>query len=569
MSKSFSDPGKIISPFVAKIRENPGMPLVIPVFIFFLAFIPRIIGLGTGFTTDENVWLIRAPSFINALLRGDFINTYLTYHPGVTTMWLSGIFMNFFLQPGMDFPQYLSVARFPVVLITSIGILLMYFLIKKLFHEYIALLASVLIALDPFYLAHSRFIHVDALVTTFMILSLLAFMVYLRWPMKTFFLIFTGIFLGLALLTKQPAECLIPFFFLVLLLRYLIMVYRDTPDLKKTFYGCFTLESIDGIVKPFFMILFTACVLFIMLWPVMWVAPVDTVHKLEVGLENVVENPHGRDGFFMGQVMTTDHYGFLFYFVVLLMKTTPFTLFFSLFCIIYVIFSLRNPKLSDSNLTIIYFLIFILLFYTLMTIGEKKIERYILPILPVLDILAAVGICACYRCIKGQFDGIRNQLSTGFFLTYKNHFFGMGVILLVIVQSLLIIPIAPYYLSYSNPIILGGPQHSQEYILIGWGEGNDLAAAYLNNKTGAEHLKVYVTYSGFNKYFKGTTTNNSATADYIVFYSSAVQRNFDQDLWNLYKNETPEKVIILNNIEYCWIYPTHLNESRENSKDTL
>jgi len=119
------------------------------------------------------------------------------------------------------------------------------------------------------------------------------------------------------------------------------------------------------------------------------------------------------------------------------------------------------------------------------------------------------------------------------------------------------VPIAPYYLSYSNPVVLGGPQHAPEYLLVGWGEGQDLAAAYLNNKTGAEHLKVFVQYSGFAQYFKGKTTNNTASADYIVFYSCAVQRHYNEDVWNRYRNKTPEKVIVLNNIEYCWIYPTH------------
>jgi hypothetical protein len=127
----------------------------------------------------------------------------------------------------------------------------------------------------------------------------------------------------------------------------------------------------------------------------------------------------------------------------------------------------------------------------------------------------------------------------------------------MVLQAALIVPIAPYYLSYSNPVVLGGPQHAPEYLLIGWGEGQDLAAAYLNNKTGAEHLKVFVQYSGFTQYFKGKTTNNVASADYIVFYSCAVQRHYNEDVWNLYRNETPEKVIVLNNIEYCWIYPTH------------
>jgi 4-amino-4-deoxy-L-arabinose transferase-like glycosyltransferase len=537
-------------------KNHPFITLIIPLIIFLLAFIPRITGLGTGLTTDENFWLQRAPSFINALIRGDFIHTYQSIHPGVMTMWFSGIFMKLFSQPGMDFPQFLSIARFPIALFTSLGILLMYFLLKELFDQHIAILASVLIALDPFYLAHSRVIHLDALVTTFMTLSLLTFMIYVRWPKKTFFLFFTGIFLGLALLTKQPAECLIPFFLLALIIVYLITLYQDTTyNLKKIITGCFSSDFFTRIVKPFVIILFFAGLLFVLLWPAMWVAPLDTVQKLGAGLENVVDNPHELNGFFMGQVTTTDNLGPWFYPVVILMKLTPLTLIFSVFCILFTLFSLRNSKFSEMNLTIILFVLFILFFYILMTISGKKFDRYILPVFPIIDIMAALGICFLTALIFERLDKIRNNLPRADIASFKNCCFGLVIILIIILQAALLIPITPYYLSYSNPVVFGGPQHAQEYILIGWGEGQDLAAAYLNNKTDAEHLKVFVQYAGFNKYFKGKTTNQSTSADYIVFYSCAVQRHFNENLWNQYKNKTAEKVIVLNNIEYCWIFP--------------
>jgi Dolichyl-phosphate-mannose-protein mannosyltransferase len=547
---------------ISEIRENckkhPFISIIIPFLIFLLALIPRIIDLGTGVTIDEKLWIGRALLFIHAISQGDFIHTYLAIHPGVTTMWLSGLFMATFSRPGMDFPQVLSIARFPIALFTSLGILLMYFLLKDLFHEKIAILASVLIALDPFYLAHSRFIHVDALLTTFMTLSLLAFLLYIRKPDRKFFLIISGGFLGLALLTKQPAECLIPFFIVSLIILYLINSYQGTHSLKKTVTGCFSADFFTRIIKPFFIILCVAGLLFVLLWPAMWVAPVSTVQHLLYGLENVVKEPHVINVYFLGQVVSTGNLGPLFYPVVALMKVTPLTLIFSVFCLVFVFCTFRNTKLSALNLTIVLFVLFILFFYVLMTIGDKKNEEYILPVFPVIDILAAIGICFCSSFITARLGKISKKLLVVDVEPWKNRFFGMAIILIIILQTALLVPIAPYFLSYSNPIVLGGPHYSQEYIPVGWGEGLDLAAAYLNNKTGAEHLRVFEQYPGFREYSKEILAGaHPDSADYIVFYIHNIQLNNNDYVWDLYKNKTPEKIIVINNIDYCWIYSTH------------
>jgi 4-amino-4-deoxy-L-arabinose transferase-like glycosyltransferase len=556
MQRDISTPGETISSALNKLRENPVMFCIIPAIIFLLAFIPRAVDLGTGLTVDETLWLRRAPEFIDALLKGNYSGTYIAIHPGVTVMWLSGVFMKLFLQPGMDFSQSLSVARFPVVLITSLGIVLMFFLLRDLVPEKTAILASVLIALDPFYLAHSRFIHVDALVTTFMALSLLSFLVWVRQPQKSVYLVMVGGFLGCALLTKQPAESLIPFFLLALVIRQIVISYNRIRNLKKTCADCFSTPFFRSILKPFLTILVIAGVVFVLFWPAMWVAPVNTLQNVGAGLEKVVENPHEGWGYFMGVVTTTDNYGPLFYPVVLVMKLTPVSLVFFLVGLLGLLYSFYKSKFSDENLTVIFLLLFIALFYLLMTISEKKMDRYLLPVFPYIDILAAMGICVCYSFISRRISRTITSKYKGIFT--KGRSYCVLVILVIILQAALIVPITPYYLSYSNPVVLGGPQHAPEYILVGWGEGMDLAAAYLNNKTDAEHLRVFEQYSGFQSYFKGSATRDVVKTDYIVFYSSMVQRHYNEDLWNLYRNETPEKVIVLNNIEYCWIYRTHL-----------
>ncbi|NIO70894.1 MAG: hypothetical protein GTN71_18130, partial [Anaerolineae bacterium] len=61
------------------------------------------------------------------------------------------------------------------------------------------------------YLALSRVIHHDALSTTFMALSLLSFMVYLRGHRPFLYLALSGLTAGLAFLSKSPSLFLVPF----------------------------------------------------------------------------------------------------------------------------------------------------------------------------------------------------------------------------------------------------------------------------------------------------------------------------------------------------------------------
>ena len=539
--------------FLYKIKITP-LSFLLILIIFFLAFIPRSFDLGTGLTYDEQYWLIRAPSFFNAVIHLDFVNTIKSGHPGVTTMWLSGIFMKLFSDQDMLFPHILTIARFPVALVTSLGILAMYFLLKELFSEKIALLGVIFIALDPFYIAHSRLIHLDALLTTFMVLSFLSLLVYLVRPEKAIYLFLAGIFLGLALLTKLPSFILIPIFILTLLIWYLINDHNINHNFKKIATDCS--KIVVRIFKPLFIVLSVAVFVFILLWPVMWVNPIYAEIRVAGCLFNVLTTPHFA-GFLLGAAEDTSSFGALFYPLEILIKITPLTFIFPLFCISILFYNICNKKFSKENLIIISLIFFIFIFTLVMTFAQKKFDRYLLPIFPLIDILAAVGVYYFYSIIAKRLDSIK---------VHKKTIFKIFLVFILVFQISLLLPIAPYYLSYSNPIMYGGPKNAPNITLIGWGEGNDLAAEYLNQKPNPENITVWAEYYGFEQYFKGktislplgtATKNNTATSDYLVFYVCAVQRHLDDDLWNTYKNQTPEKKITLNDIDYCWIYQTN------------
>jgi hypothetical protein len=124
----------------------------------------------------------------------------------------------------------------------------------------------------------------------------------------------------------------------------------------------------------------------------------------------------------------------------------------------------------------------------------------------------------------------------------------------------------PYYLSYYNPL-LGGSARAPEVMMIGWGEGLDQAARYLNDKPGAKRLKVLSWYpnGSFSYIFRGKTIRAAneweqtepllSSCDYVVTYAHQWQRGlpFPEMLADL-SQRTPEKVITLDGIEYAQIY---------------
>ena len=126
----------------------------------------------------------------------------------------------------------------------------------------------------------------------------------------------------------------------------------------------------------------------------------------------------------------------------------------------------------------------------------------------------------------------------------------------------------PYYLSYYNPLF-GGPQAAQRSMMIGWGEGLNEAAFYLNDKAGSNNLHVFSWYDNgpFSYFFNGKAGNipTQATmeadqiarvleADYAVIYIHQWQRLIPQPLLGQLSLLSPEKSIYINGLEYIRIY---------------
>jgi len=107
---------------------------------------------------------------------------------------------------------------------------------------------------------------------------------------------------------------------------------------------------------------------------------------------------------------------------------------------------------------------------------------------------------------------------------------------------------------------------------IGWGEGLDQAARYLNEKPDADRLHVASWYAPgcFSYLFRGSTygispqglrdddLQNALNADYVVLYTTQqMQRHAALPLLNALLAQEPEYVVQINDIEYARVYRTN------------
>jgi hypothetical protein len=192
-----------------------------------------------------------------------------------------------------------------------------------------------------------------------------------------------------------------------------------------------------------------------------------------------------------------------------------------------------------------------------MTLGLKKFDRYLLPVYLPLDLIAGMGwACLAYWA----------------FTLNETRAFKVGIYLalgtVIGAQFYFAVSSFPYYFSYYNPL-MGGSGKAPEVMQIGWGEGMDQAARYLNSKPNADQLDVYAWYSRgcFSYLFDGHTyyvaptfgereedMQNLLAADYAVIYIHQWQRNLPPVLLDYFRDKNPEKSIWIDGIEYARIY---------------
>jgi 4-amino-4-deoxy-L-arabinose transferase-like glycosyltransferase len=534
-------------------------PFLSSAVVVIVALLPRVLNLGRFVTFDEaNFWLKRSAAFLQALTSGDLAATAITLHPGVTTMWLGsiGILLHrALLAIGVlandTFAARLALAQLPVALAHTAGVLLGYWLLRRLMHPSIAFLGALLWATDPFVIGYSRILHVDALAGTFLTVSLLAACAYWHHQGGINLLAFSAVCASLAVLSKSPAAALLPIIAVVALASERAAPASTlTADTHAGRWAAVAmrLRRAAGPLLAWVAVFLLASML---LWPALLAAPARVADLLALGVSAEGAQPHQLGNFFLGQAYAEVDPGLRYYPVALVLRATPWTLLGLL--LLPLALAQVAPRTRRDVLALAAFVI---LFTLTMDLFPKKFDRYLVPAFPAIDILVAVGL-------QGAFLALRRDLPRGWL---PRRLPALGSTLLTALVSgagiFNLVAWHPYEIGAFNQL-LGGARTGAETFVVGWGEGLEQAAVWLNQQpdiTGVtvaalrtEPLQAYLRAGA--QAVAPQSSWFAAHTGYAVVYLPDVQGGQPLPPFDIpFGQGRPAHEVVIHGITYAWIY---------------
>lgn len=542
---------------------------LVPIILITVILVPRFLRLGYYTIVDEPKYLKQSAGFYYAVSNGDYAKTNRIIHPGVIPMWFGAAaftwqfpeyqelgedrigdlqFRMLLRQNDLSTTYMLASARLIMILAHTGLLAVAFFLAKRLVGQWPAFLATLLVAFDPFYFAHSRFLVTDGLLSVLMFVSLLAFLVFLK-ERQTRYLVLSAAAAAASWLTKVPGIVLVP-----TVAAFSMGEYWFVSRPEKTLIHWPGLKRLLGSLLLWIAI---AVLVTFILWPALWVDASNTLGKIVdfTMAQSTAESI--SPSFFNGQEVKTgvfDAKTYSYYYpLTFLWRTTPIVLLGLLGLVIGIV---TRQEWLRQNRGIIFSLVFyVILFTTMVTLSQKKFDRYLLPVFLPLDVLAALGWVTFGNWLADRFPSRTSQLLPQAALS-----------LAIILQALPVVQTYPYYLSYYNPL-MGGGAKAPEVMLVGWGEGLDQAGRYLNEKPQSHLLNVYTHYSfSLDYYFNGVSTkitlylapgwqmDRMLNSDYVVVYINHQLRGIYEPFFDLIGDFLPEHTIWIDGIEYARIY---------------
>lgn len=562
-------------------------------FLFLLAWAPRAVALDAYVSADERKWLARSANFTYALSEGDLAQTFQREHPGVTVMWAGALgILTRFPTYAQETPGYftwerehleawletntthtplelLAAGRQWIAFFVALTLWLSIFPMRRLLGRNAAYLAFILLAVDPFPVSLARQLHPDGFVASFIFLALITFMAWLYAGRRWRDLILSGVVMGLAWLTKTPAALLAPVGGVLVAVQIWRVWRRGHPRLPADPYGhgeeeggnppraaasASPARAIATLLGGYVLWGMVATITFFLCWPAMWVEPLGTFARMATEMEAYVEG-HVNPNFFWGA--PTGNPGPFFYPVALFFRISPVVLIGVIAAAFF--YARRDWVFADARTrrTVRALALFALLFILAMTIPAKKFDRYILPALLVLPVIAATGWLGLSQ-LPWRVDSpawqrrLRAISPTVALLSIAFVFHGLFTLLTF-----------PYYLTYFNPLA-GGSRTAPQVMILGWGEGLDEAARWINAQPDSARLRVAAWYAdGPFSYFSDSNVvpmgYESALSwldtDYAVTYVNQWQRQLPSPeavAW--FASQTPVYEVVKNGLTLARVY---------------
>ncbi|MCL4300485.1 MAG: glycosyltransferase family 39 protein [Anaerolineae bacterium] len=548
------------------------------VILIALVMLPRLLNLDIFIGPDEMAELGRDNNFALALARGDLAGTLVgDGKPSVTLMWINTVGVTgkwLWLRLSGDprpFEQVVAPERpFSVwperrmflALVSGLQILAAWLLLRRIWNEQIATLAVGLMALEPFLLAFTRIIRGDALLAGFMILSLLGALAFLKTGQRGYNF-FSGAMAGLALLTKLSGGAMVItialLYGIALLNQQKVCGPTSSPEqIRKE-------DGLNSSFRPhpsaFFIWAFAAAVIFFGLWPAWWFRPVETFDLLwNKGLFHAVEaGQGGAELYFWGAVHPSGP-GLWFYPVLAGLRLTPWLLLGSFIAVGRWLWSNLRRR-AGPELTLLGVLIYIGVYWLVITLPDQKLDRFFTPIVPALAILTAVEVANLVQWLSERANHRLKQVPIMFHvsrLTYP------AILLIGLALTWHVSRYHPLYSTYFNP--LSGPPEFWAWALpIGHGEGVNTALSYLSNQDdmAAKTLVCGTNLPRCEPFFGGKLLPQEDLrsgawfkADYVLWHVDEEQMDvFPAEVLAYLRRQPPVFVARYDGLDYTWLYP--------------
>jgi 4-amino-4-deoxy-L-arabinose transferase-like glycosyltransferase len=478
---------------------------VITVFsLMLIILLPRVFSLDAFQTADEKRWVANTAGFITNLAHRDWSHLMLQPHPGITTQWLA--------SPTVSSPSW-TIRKMPLVISQSLLILALGYLFWRLSGPRLAALVVLLLALDPLLISHTRIYAMDSLLSLFLLLSLSSLLLWLKTKSQRY-LVFAALTAAAAVLSKLSGLLIIP----LSLLAIIYHLYSSRTSRSQRFFSAFTFTC--SVWLLFFLMGL------ILILPSLALAPHLVINDMLAWFKS--------DDYQLHRLSPTYYLGTLFF-----LATPLHFMAIPLLPLLFVAKRLHPPHRK----TIILLLSFSLLFLVMMSLGAKKGDRYLLPVFLMLDVVTAYVI---------------HWLLSQNLRLWSVRIVFFSIIGLLLLQAHHLYVLHPHYLSYVNPITdsFFGERR------LGWGEGLDLAATYLNQLPDAANMTVASYYPiEFQSNFAGHAVpvhqHDSPSVDYVIIYRAMFERGqsaWETDVVNLYRPQTPLKVVTIGTVPMAWIY---------------
>jgi 4-amino-4-deoxy-L-arabinose transferase-like glycosyltransferase len=428
--------------------------------VVIVLLIPIYYKLGyENINVDQFLWYQRSENFFQAIANKDYASTYQQYHPGVTLMYLIGLGQLTYKLVTKDLSPYASISYqnfglysfYTKLYLVTFCLLLLFLsahLVRKISaSKIISLTFLVLLLLESYYIGILRNLHMDGILSVLLFSTVLSF--YVACDTKSSkYMFLSGILLGLGFLTKSTS-----FFaglYCGLIFLFFFIKYKD----KRLWL--FKMSVVWVALSIF---------IFFVLFPAMWVKPLDTINKI-VFSGAVEEGVSGSFSHFVNNKSTEDP-GLIFYPQVLKYRLTPIMQFLITFLVIYIIYIYISRDRDKPWPIILFSILFILIYLAVFMLVKKKTDRYLSPLFPFLALLGSYSI---YR--------LKELFSKKKILNFFYYVLFIGGACYYIWNT---VTITPYFFAYYNHLWGGISKARYEIYLNQAGIGAFDIATYLND----------------------------------------------------------------------------------------